>query len=121
MDFIRKVLEFFLKGGVEQHLIFGTASAIVGVLVITLDCIHYSVKGKSFLSLSYHGVRSLSVFILWGFGAGLVGLLGGAISIFQENLQACVSVGVGWPLIIPKLIESSTLKEETQPATKEGE
>lgn len=120
-DFIKRVLDFLVPGGAEQHLVFGTASAFIGVIVITLDCIHYLLKKKSFLRLSYHGFRSLYVFVLWGIGAGLVGLLGGIFSILQENPQACLSVGVSWPLIIPRLVESSTLKEDTQPVTREGE
>jgi hypothetical protein len=121
MEFIDKVLDFFFKGGAEQHLIFGAASSVVGLLVVTLDYIHYLVKRKSFLNLSYNGAGLILVFLLWGLGAGLVGLLGGVAGIFQETNIACLSVGIGWPSMIPRLLESSTSKEETQPATKEGE
>lgn len=121
MDFIAKVLDFFFKGGVEQHLIFGAASAVVGVLIVTLDWIYYFIKRKSFLNLTYDSRRSILVFLLWGVGAGLVGLIGGAFNVFQENLQACVSVGIGWPSITPRLIECSTMNEDTQPGTRAEE
>jgi hypothetical protein len=50
MDFIKDVVDFFLKGGAKQHLIFGTASAIIGILVILLDFIHYLLKRKKLMA-----------------------------------------------------------------------
>jgi len=119
MEFFEKVFRFLMGEGVEKHMIFGTSSAIVGLLIVILDCAYFLVKKKSLLFLSYRGFRAIFVIVIWGFGAGLVGLIGGAINILQENLQACIVVGIGWPAIFPRIIESASSREETQVATKE--
>jgi hypothetical protein len=52
--------------------------------------------------------------VLWGFGAGVGGFLGSAASIVQLTRSACIGVGVGWPLILPRLIDSFKQEEDHQ-------
>ena len=126
MEFLGNLCKFlFTPGTIDLrtiefgYLIFGAASAFIGLIVVMLDCILSSVRGKSFLGLSYSGLRTFIVWGLWGAGAGIGGFMGGIINIFQMNLQACASVGIGWPLILPRIIESTMTGEETQQETKE--
>lgn len=101
------------------YLIFGVASAFIGLIVVIFDSILWSVRRRSLLGLSYSGVKIFVVWGLWGVGAGIGGFMGGIINIFQMNLQACASVGIGWPLILPRIFESTMATEETQSETKE--
>jgi hypothetical protein len=52
--------------------------------------------------------------VLWSLGAGLGGFLGSGASIVQMTRYACITVGVGWPLILPRLIDSFTKEEDQQ-------
>ncbi len=127
MEFLNNLFEFLFSPGQREltnvpnaHLVFATASAFMGLMVVALDLIIFLLQRKSVLKLTYQGYRTVLVLVLWGIGAGLVGLLGGAFKIFQLTLQASVSVGVAWPVILPRLIKSTQADEDTQlPSTEE--
>ena len=55
----------------------------------------------------------------WGIGAGFGGFVGCISSIFQLSLSACAVAGIGWPLVLPRLLAASTTDEENQIKTKE--
>ncbi len=89
-------------------LAFACASAIYGLLIVCLDILTVKALSKqSFLKLSYNGLNIVGMFIMWGIGAGIGGLLGAGVGIFEVNRAACIFVGVGWPLILPRLISSA--------------
>lgn len=97
-------------------LVFAVASTFTAFVVVLLDRVIFSVRGRSLFKLSYG--KSLSgtarLITLWSVGAGLGGLLGSQASIVQMTRYACITVGVGWPLILPRLIESITKREDEQ-------
>jgi hypothetical protein len=101
----------------SEILVFGVGSALMGLVAVLLDWILFSVRGRSIFNLSYgEGVNRnvVRLIILWGIGAGVGGFLGAAASILQLTRGACIGVGVGWPLILPRLIDSFTRKEDQQ-------
>jgi hypothetical protein len=95
-------------------LVFAVASTAMAFLVVLLDRVIFSVRGRSLFNLSYGNTLSatLRLLLLWSVGAGLGGLLGSAANIVQMTRYACITVGVGWPLILPRLIESITKRED---------
>ena len=128
MDFKGALWELILgkTGGLpktfegSEILVFAVGSALMGLIAVVLDWVVFSVRGKSLFNLSY-GQRSrttLRLLLLWGVGAGVGGFLGSAASIVQLTRAACIGVGVGWPFILPRLIDS--FKEEDE-QTPEGE
>lgn len=129
MDFKGALWELILgkTGGIpktfegSEILVFAVGSALMGLIAVILDWVIFSVRGKSVFNLSY-GERyrtTLRLLILWGVGAGVGGFLGSAASIVQLTRAACIGVGVGWPLILPRLIDSFTREEDEQ--TQEDE
>lgn len=110
-----------LDGMSNGYLIFATASAFWGLVVVGIDFLLYKLKGKSFLTMTYRGFGTLLIFVLWGIGAGLGGLIGAASVVVQLNLQACAIVGVSWPLILPRLLKAGEALEERQNETVEEE
>src|SRR5207245_1559828 len=92
--------------------------AIMGFIAVVLDRIVFSVRGRSIFHLSYGGgiLKTCWLLVLWGLGAGVGGFLGSAASIVQLTRFACIGVGVGWPLILPRLIDSFTSDADQQPA-----
>ena len=86
---------------------FAIASSFVGGLVFIMDLIVYTVRGKSFLKLAHSFPYSIWLFILWGVGAGIGGFLGALLQIVKLNTVACVTVGVSWPLILPRLLNAA--------------
>ncbi len=97
------------------HLVFAIAAAVVGLVVVSLDWMNYYGLGrKSLLGLSYHGWRILAVFLVYGMGAGFAGFLACIIGIVNLNLQACATVGIGWPAILPRIVHSAKREEDTQ-------
>ncbi len=101
--------------------VFVVGAAVVGTLVIALDLILFKIRGRSILDLGYAGLLpSLFVVTLWGIGAGLAALLGAWAEVFEIGRSACLAVGVGWPAIVPRLIESAGKEEELQQPTGES-
>lgn len=95
--------------------VFVVGAAVVGTVIIVLDLILFSIRGRSILDLGYAGVfPTLIVVVLWGIGAGLAALLGAWWEVFDIGRSGCLAVGVGWPTIVPRLIESAREKEEIQ-------
>jgi hypothetical protein len=97
-------------------LVFAMASASMAFVAVLLDRVVYSVRGRSFFNLSYgkSAGGTVRLLLLWSVGAGLGGLLGSGASIVQMTRYACITVGVGWPLILPRLIDSFTKSEDQQ-------
>ena len=101
----------------SEVLVFGVGSALMGLIAVFLDWILFSVRGRSIFDLSYgegFNRKAVSLILKWGIGAGVGGFLGAAASILQLTRGACIGVGVGWPLILPRLIDSFTHKEDQQ-------
>lgn len=97
--------------------VFTVGSALMGLIVVALDWIIFSVRGRSFFDLTYGKTtgNTIRLFCLWGIGAGIGGYLGSAASIVQLTRAACIGVGVGWPLILPRLIDSFGEEDEQNP------
>jgi hypothetical protein len=85
-------------------------------VAVLLDRVIYEVKGKSVLDLSYGkgAWNTIRLLFVWSLGAGLGGFLGAEADIFKLTRLATISVGVGWPLILPRLLDSLTRKEDDQ-------
>jgi hypothetical protein len=88
----------------------------MGLVAVGLDFTLFIVRRRSFFDLRYGaGAReTVRLVLLWGLGAGIGGFFGASGNIIQTNRLACISVAVGWPLILPRLIEAST-KQDHQP------
>lgn len=97
-------------------LVFALGCAIMGLIAVFLDLIVYKVRGRSIFHLTYGGgiLNTCWLIALWGLGAGVGGFLGSAASIVQFTRAACIGVGVGWPLILPRLIDSFTSDADLQ-------
>jgi hypothetical protein len=101
--------------------IFASGSTIMGVIVVVLDALIFYSFGKSPVNLTHKGLNILRFIIFWGLGAGFGGFIGAAAGILQINRAACLTAGIGWPLILPRLIESAAKLEDTQTETQEEE
>ena len=99
-------------------LIFCAGSALMGFAAVVLDWVLYLVRGRSVFDLTYgRGLTTaVRLVLLWGVGAGIGGFLGGAASILQITRSACIGVGVGWPLVLPRLIDSFAKEQVQEPA-----
>jgi len=97
-------------------LVFAVGCAIMGFVAVVLDRIVYEVRGRSVFHLTYGGgiLKTCWLLALWGLGAGVGGFLGSAANIVQYTRAACIGVGVGWPLILPRLIDSFTSDTDLQ-------
>ena len=89
--------------------IFAVGSSIMGMLVVLLDIMLFYATKRSALNLTHKGLNSVLFILLWGLGAGLGSFLGAAAGILQINRAACLSAGIGWPFILPRLIEGSSV------------
>jgi hypothetical protein len=103
-------------------LVFSAACGLMGFIAVLLDRVVFSVRQRSFFNLSYgNGLGSTArLLCLWGIGAGVGGFLGSAGSIVQLTRAASIGVGVGWPFILPRLIDSFT-DEEDQQSPEDGQ
>ena len=92
-----------------KSIIFVTASAIAGFVIMLLDFGGYFLKGTSFLGMSYNR-QSKWVFILivWTFAAAAVSYLGLIMKIFNSTIQSCVVVGASWIFLAARIANQNT-------------
>ena len=94
---------------------FGTVAALMGVLVVLADLVYFLLLKTSLLKLGYAGFwRTVLVFLLWGLGSGVVGVLGAVFGLFQVTLQAGVMVGLAWPVTLPRLLQAARVGAEEE-------
>ncbi|AVI65757.1 hypothetical protein CKQ84_07540 [Shewanella sp. WE21] len=112
MDTIQLALDLAFLGDATNEnysvVTFGFAAAMFGLLIVMLDfCTSKATEKNSLLKLSYSGYAGFWIFLLWGIGAGIAGLVGAAADIFEISRTASVFVGAGWPVILPRLLASA--------------
>jgi hypothetical protein len=104
----------------DGFLVFAMGSAIMGMAAIILDVVLFLVKERSIFSLTYKDTRStIRLTLLWGLGSAIGSYFGVAMSILQLTRGGCIAAGVTWPLILPRIVDSLTRKEDVQPAEEE--
>ena len=88
--------------------VFALASSFYGIIIVMLDfCTSKVTDRDSLLKVTYRGFGTIRMLILWGFGSGLAGLVGSGFGIFEISQTACIAVGAGWPIILPRVLASS--------------
>lgn len=86
------------------YLVFLISTALVGLFCVALDATNYKITQKSLFNLAYIGTKgTLLMFFLWGAGAGIVGYLAVRLGLIAFTIQASIIVGLGWPLIFPRI------------------
>ncbi|MEQ2351968.1 hypothetical protein HG263_12160 [Pseudoalteromonas sp. JBTF-M23] len=119
MELLELAMDLAILGDSEHQsytpIVFACSSAFYGILMVLLDfCTCKATQKPSFLKLSYSGLASISMIFLWGVGAGLAGLLGTGVGIFEISRTACIFVGAGWPVVLPRLIASANSELSTE-------
>ena len=103
------------------YLVFFMSTSTIGLLCVLLDFSYYKTsKGKSLFGLSYIGWDGVFLmFLFWGIGAGIVGFLSARLGFIASTVEASIIMGLGWPLMFPKLysysknqIEENDLEQE---------
>ena len=127
MEFFEGLISLlFLSGEIPADLkyadpVFSLGAGFMGLLVIILDWIAYSVLDKSFFSLTHGGTKSIRMIFLWGVAGVIAGYFNTAASIFQLNRLGCLAAGITGPLILPQLRNMFKPKEDEQKKSKEEE
>lgn len=118
MEFINLLCYFLFgeKGRLPDNyqgsgiIIFALASSLMSVSVLILDFILFSIQenGRSIFNVSYGNqfIDIIRLILIWSIGAGIGAYIGVAANIFQITRESCLSVAVGWPFILPRLIDS---------------
>ena len=121
MEFINQIFQmlFSIDGGYDKTVqyplaVFSAASSIMGAIVVLVDWLTTFTGRPSMIKLIYRRWNVLGLVALWGIGAGLGGFLGGAFGIFQLNRVAAVTVGLAWPLVLPRLLKSISESEDRE-------
>jgi len=121
LEFIDQIFQmlFSIDGSYDETVqyplaVFAASSSIMGAIVVLVDWLATFAGRASMLKLIYRGPNILGLVALWGIGAGLGGFLGGAFGIFQLNRVAAVTVGLAWPLVLPRLLKSISESEDRE-------
>jgi len=119
LELLLLAAELAITGDPESQrytsVVFAMASSFYGFLIVGLDfCTCKAAQTNSFLKLTYSGYKALGMLLLWGVGAGLAGLLGTGVGIFEISRTACIFVGAGWPVILPRLLASANSELSTE-------
>jgi hypothetical protein len=96
--------------------VFAVGCGVMGLAVLVLDRLLYSLQGKSILDLNYGSqvATTARLFCIWGLGAALGGYFSAAVEAAQFTRAACFAIGIGWPLVLPRLIASAAKKKEDE-------
>lgn len=95
-------------------LVFAAGASFMGVVVVVLDWMSHQVRGHSFLRLSYGGAKTLRMLAFWGLGAGVGGFVGAAANVFEVQRVACLTAGISWPLVLPRVVAASEEDEQEE-------
>lgn len=86
-------------------LVFAMACAIVGLAIVLCDWSYTNTtRNPSVLGLVYNGWRIALVFAFWVIGSGVIGYVVVATELMQLTIQSCISVGITWTVLIPKVL-----------------
>jgi len=105
----------FLQFQWVQIIEFGAGCGLMGFLVFLVDAISFKVgHSTSLLRITYRERNGFILLVLWTAGAALVGGIGTYIGIVQFTKSAVLAVGVGWPVLLSKIVQSN--HEQSGPA-----
>ena len=96
--------------------VFAIGTSTLSLILCLLDWVSSKLfNTASLLKVGYGGMRTLQSFFFWGFGAGLAAYVGGLAGLFNiQSINSNIIVGVGWPTILPRLIEMAAKEEELE-------
>jgi len=119
LESVLLAIELAITGEPESQnytpVIFALAASLYGLLIVALDfCTIKATQKSSFLKLSYSGWNTLTMILMWGSGAGLAALIGVGVGIFEISRTACIFVGAGWPVILPRILASANNELSTE-------
>ena len=109
------------EGLAYPNAVFSAGCFWAGFMTVILDYLLFLNNRSSVLKLNHSGFRIFKNLFIWSFGPLFGGLLGSGFGIFQTNRIACIAVGIGWTMILPRLLAdiSEDLQEEVQKPTSE--
>ena len=101
----------------QDLAIFAIGTSTISLLLCLLDWLSTKLfQTSSLLNVGYGGFKGVTTFqsfLFWGLGAGIAAYVGGLTELFNtESMNSKIIVGVGWPTVLPRLIDM---------AEKEGE
>ncbi len=105
-------------------IVFCTGCAIMGILVFVIDILMYRIKGNSLLWSKdnirlKHSIRTSPLLLLaWIAGSFFVGYIGKLTTLVQASALSCVIIGVLWPYIFTRILDTLWTEEEYQKPTK---
>ena len=113
---IMKTIYDLLIIGNKTHFMFGIQCGFIGFLVLIVDSIvSYLNKtdNKSLLGIRYSRKNLFQICLSWVVGASIMGFLGSFFQLLADTKQAMGSIGISWPLIFSKLVETIGDKDDT--------
>lgn len=99
--------------------IFAIGTTVLSLGLCFLDLISTKLfQTPSLLKLGYGGINTLKSLFYWGIGAGIAAYIGGLAEFFNINsMSSKLIVGVGWPTVLPRILEMAD--KESEPEQKE--
>ncbi len=96
--------------------IFAIGTSIISLIICLLDWLNTKLfDSNSLLKVGYGGVKAVQSFLFWGLGAGIAAYIGGLTELFNiQSMNAKIIVGIGWPTVLPRLIEMSAKEGEPE-------
>jgi hypothetical protein len=102
--------------GFANSFVIGCICFIIGLLIVCLDYILYTLQNTSFLKMPYtKGFKiNLRNMIFWALGAGIVGFLLAYAKVlnYEKQVPPSIFVAICWPLIITQFVDK--LNKQTQ-------
>ena len=68
------------------------------------------------------GINTVKSLFFWGLGAGIAAYFGGLAEFFNINsMSSKLVVGVGWPTVLPRILEMADKEEEPEQEEQQDE
>jgi len=96
--------------------IFAIGTITISLILCLLDWISTKLfHTPSLLKVGYGGLRTFQSLMFWGLGAGVAAYVGGLAELFNvQSMNTKIIVGLGWPTVLPRLIEMTEKEDEPE-------
>ena len=100
----------------QDLAIFAIGTTTISLMLCLLDWLSTKLfQTPSLLRVGYGGLRTFQSFLFWGVGAGMAAYVGGLAELFNiQSINTKIIVGLGWPTVLPRLIEMTEKEDEPE-------
>lgn len=122
-EFLQVIFAGISSVYVKPVALFAIGTATLSFGLCLLDLLSTKLfKTPSLLKIGYGGINTVKSLFFWGLGAGIAAYFGGLAEFFNINsMSSKLVVGVGWPTVLPRILEMADKEAEPEQEEQQDE